>query len=643
MGDINAGGGSRCVRIFSGCFARPEDSESDVQLKLVFVVWNAVALLLGIMVVVSPEYDKYPWLMRPTCAGSVVVHTLVLLRLVYTRKLTVALTGVAVAWGVFGAALLDVIGLAVGIRSWSLFVLYCDSLLVLGAPDWMSLLLVSYVLVHLAVCQAELDYRFGLIDIEVLKFDREILDAEYGCADPPCANGGFNKGSFALAAFVFCLDYHWTRGFAGALRKEKEAMVESIALAQAIAECLAKFDLSAAEKQLTGTGKLPQELYTSYHTLLDNLASYRPYLPQSVLPDGGESESEGTMPASPQSSGTTQISATQSSNGASGLGDSQRSSVLSLEAHSRRHSVPAVAPLKKKLQYARCTQVHVSTQLDAALDHERLPDFLTLHQSYVSAVVAAANACRGIVDTFDGGAITMSFNASRPCVQHPRSAAAAVASMAPQLTKMLGEHGAWCGGIATGPAFVGILGTALLRRPSVVGALPHVLGRLVRVAEHVGAQAVLANGTFFADQSANCEMRIWLHWAQFAADTRDAPEPEQGGLVLYELLRGSAAGNDDPDVAGTKASDNAAEWMYTLGDVSAQWDHYNTAGRVFLKEGSMKEARCYLQQNHVDVETVASFEAAAAAAEVVTFYPRSARPTAVEKSCTDIPEDTTLV
>eukprot|EP01063_Lacrimia_lanifica_P023350 TRINITY_DN3085_c0_g1_i4.p2 TRINITY_DN3085_c0_g1~~TRINITY_DN3085_c0_g1_i4.p2 ORF type:complete len:196 (+),score=42.49 TRINITY_DN3085_c0_g1_i4:264-851(+) len=162
---------------------------------------------------------------------------------------------------------------------------------------------------------------------------------------------------------------------------------------------------------------------------------------------------------------------------------------------------------------------------------------MPLHRAFVSAAVTTASACGGIVDSFASGAAAVFFNASRLCVQHCKGAAAAAKMMAPALAE---ARVAWGGGIASGAAFGGMLGTATLR-PALVGPVAEAVEQAARVAERAG-DVWLCTRAVYADQCAVHELRIWLHWVHFAAPAAQKNQEGHGGLALYELLQGRGRG-----------------------------------------------------------------------------------------------------
>eukprot|EP01063_Lacrimia_lanifica_P026164 TRINITY_DN3479_c1_g1_i1.p1 TRINITY_DN3479_c1_g1~~TRINITY_DN3479_c1_g1_i1.p1 ORF type:complete len:803 (+),score=237.84 TRINITY_DN3479_c1_g1_i1:111-2519(+) len=287
-------------RLMRRWFTHPEDSDDVAQRTVIFAVFNMCILLLAGNAIVQDLHGV--WVYRAIVITDFAATLAVLLRLAWTRRLTMQLIVVAVGSTALGIAVNDVNAMGYFLRFWPAFVVLIDALLVLDAPGWITRALVVYVVVHLVVTQVEFDYRFGLLDLEGIASERRLryIEQRVNCERPPCRGESLNISALLFAISIFLLDFHWTRGFASALRKEKKAMEEAIALAQGIADCLARFDLAAAETQLQAaaeTSVLPEAQAASFKTLLENLTSYRPYLPDELF---GTPDDAALAPGSPR-------------------------------------------------------------------------------------------------------------------------------------------------------------------------------------------------------------------------------------------------------------------------------------------------------------------------------------------------------
>eukprot|EP01062_Namystynia_karyoxenos_P004799 TRINITY_DN11696_c0_g3_i1.p1 TRINITY_DN11696_c0_g3~~TRINITY_DN11696_c0_g3_i1.p1 ORF type:complete len:880 (+),score=277.35 TRINITY_DN11696_c0_g3_i1:104-2743(+) len=181
-------------------------------------------------------------------------------------------------------------------RIWSFVVLILDLALVLGLMQWVQLVIIGLTLAYLAVERFEAVFRPGLYELTFLGYGRPGVTTVCDCGQPPCGVT-IASGANALLGFsiVFLMDYGMTRGFAIGLRKQMELIDASISVAERVSVLLAKYAVDEAELVVSQDGeKLPEALRYSMERLLDNLRSYRPYLPDSLLQceDGSEGGEE---------------------------------------------------------------------------------------------------------------------------------------------------------------------------------------------------------------------------------------------------------------------------------------------------------------------------------------------------------------
>eukprot|EP01062_Namystynia_karyoxenos_P073459 TRINITY_DN70254_c0_g1_i1.p1 TRINITY_DN70254_c0_g1~~TRINITY_DN70254_c0_g1_i1.p1 ORF type:complete len:919 (+),score=169.06 TRINITY_DN70254_c0_g1_i1:128-2758(+) len=180
-------------------------------------------------------------------------------------------------------------------RLWALNVLLVDILLVINSTPMWSTVLVSMTLLWLVISSTEEVWRWGLFRVDGWSTPpdedlQEVLD----CQDPPCGTtvvqGIFR---FIVYSFVFVFDFYFTRGFANGLREQMMAVESSVFLAEEVAVLLAAYDTVAAQSLVDeGGATLPPRLQEAMTQLLENLRQYRPFLPQSCLPQQYDDEDE---------------------------------------------------------------------------------------------------------------------------------------------------------------------------------------------------------------------------------------------------------------------------------------------------------------------------------------------------------------
>ena len=113
------------------------------------------------------------------------------------------------------------------------------------------------------------------------------------------------------------MDFVCTRGFAITVLEEKNRILASIEAANHIAISLSRFDLESSE-ELLDDSSIPTDLKVAFQQILNNLRTYKPYLPQSCFPF--DDDTDDGVPQSPMPSQLTeQTSASDSTKSSSDL------------------------------------------------------------------------------------------------------------------------------------------------------------------------------------------------------------------------------------------------------------------------------------------------------------------------------------
>eukprot|EP01062_Namystynia_karyoxenos_P051987 TRINITY_DN4120_c0_g1_i1.p1 TRINITY_DN4120_c0_g1~~TRINITY_DN4120_c0_g1_i1.p1 ORF type:complete len:748 (+),score=96.08 TRINITY_DN4120_c0_g1_i1:94-2244(+) len=286
-----------CTRWLVHKAARSGESEAERQRKritlsmvpFITVMTGSIAASQALMV---GELDLYFFALSAcTLLGFVIMANIVVTRRCTLRQLEL------------GCVLYVIIVLAVdfdnaavpgSLRVWSWVILAMDVLLTVGSRAIVQNLCIILTAISLTVFAVEDAYRLGLYDIDgVTEPNPDMLRERTSCTNPPCAKGAVAGFSTLIATFaVLVLDFLATRGFAEGQRREKQRILHMIFIAEQVASCLARFDLPSAENALAEAGRtgVPEDLSASLHRLLDNLASYRPYLPQSCFEADNDEE-----------------------------------------------------------------------------------------------------------------------------------------------------------------------------------------------------------------------------------------------------------------------------------------------------------------------------------------------------------------
>eukprot|EP01063_Lacrimia_lanifica_P018905 TRINITY_DN2587_c0_g1_i1.p1 TRINITY_DN2587_c0_g1~~TRINITY_DN2587_c0_g1_i1.p1 ORF type:complete len:686 (+),score=192.61 TRINITY_DN2587_c0_g1_i1:63-2120(+) len=620
------------------------EAPEEVHRKLYFVMFVAIGLLASAAALANTML--FPFFLT-IIRAQVGILSAVLAGVLWTRRLPAAVMAGTMVWCMLAITGMDLYAMGVSTRGWPMFVLIVDFLLVVGAPRRWALAVVVYVCAYVLLSEVERAYRFGLLDLPgMVPYD---FRRDLGCCEkPPCRRGELVSlpTYITLPFFVFLMDFMLTRWFQEAAALEQARTAAAVQTAQCMAAHLARFDLDPAREHLQEHGDmLPAELLGSFETLLHNLASYRPYLPQALLPrkwrDGDVRDEVGTD----ETGGRPLLSPLGSPSFESTIGSP--SSVIS----SPRSSVPMVFPIPRidsalsgaqkdrsdtsaagarvrlAADPAPLTANHLATRSVSLLavtlrpahdetleDSAAVREFTGRHEDFLGHVINAVDAARGVVDSFVGYKVLASFNATRPVLSCYAKAAQAVRSLAATLHEA--HPGVYyTGALATGPGLAGVLGTTSMRRPCVVGPLVATLQQLERYAVLRGL-GVVCNYKQFIETCLTVEMRIRLDRVFLDMES----EPTVGGAPLAPLYELMLDGADAATPRGQRRP-GPQEWMYELEDAAGKkWEAFNQAGLAYVLHGREAARRCLLAQD-AGGRAWELFTAAAEAAATIDFAP----------------------
>eukprot|EP01063_Lacrimia_lanifica_P015591 TRINITY_DN22295_c0_g1_i1.p1 TRINITY_DN22295_c0_g1~~TRINITY_DN22295_c0_g1_i1.p1 ORF type:complete len:698 (+),score=140.63 TRINITY_DN22295_c0_g1_i1:43-2094(+) len=522
------------------------------------------------------------------------------------------------------------------------FVVVLDVALVGRMPEQQAVRLALCVVAWMILMEVELISRFGLLDVwgtATVEQRHEMCS----CATPPCGPPHWIEAltGSQTAAFIFILDFLITRRFASQVREEEEGMRHAVAAAKDITAALARFDLVAATASLdVHRGWLTEELLASFETLVANLGSYKPYLPPSCLPiadseladeldresvvshessfnmmrvdssfDPSRHEQEPSscmFGAVPSSTGTSSSSRSSSSvSGASSEPPASPHTQFSPATRRLAHTVSAsfrigvhMSARPAGLRYTKMSLLNVTAQLPPLAPPQM---FIDSHEAFLIAVLTAVAAFRGMVDTFVANRLTATFNATRPAATHAKNAASAAARLSAfpgvQLT----------GAVAMGVAAVGILGTETMRRQSIVGPLPTLASDLERFALACGCDWV-CNRMVFIECALELRLRVLLDRMSGAGEVQKE---------VYEIMGEGRKAADLSEQGSVGHQREGAEWMYELEhSLGKEWEAYNAAGALYLRDGGLAAAVAALQDLGGSVEQQARLRAAIVDARV---------------------------
>eukprot|EP01065_Artemidia_motanka_P047885 TRINITY_DN7594_c0_g2_i1.p1 TRINITY_DN7594_c0_g2~~TRINITY_DN7594_c0_g2_i1.p1 ORF type:complete len:709 (+),score=249.52 TRINITY_DN7594_c0_g2_i1:66-2192(+) len=269
----------------------------DRRRKDLMVPMMACFAVVIIVKATRETYDLVNWTedktynQRATFVLYAVANVIALLSLIpalvyvlYTRRITLGLC----EFSVLGSVAAVIIGDAG-------FSLYSES----------SIVYINVVMLDaLLVCQCRQSVAKVVVAVTAAwMFVRAVLMVEdvAGACNDSCVerfSGGYFARAltgFALQTSVFVADFHFTRGFAVSMAEQKALVEASVLVSEQAAVLLSMYETGKTLELLDGPDgeSLPPLLRSALLQLVGNLAVYRPYLPQSCLPDGDSRASDG--------------------------------------------------------------------------------------------------------------------------------------------------------------------------------------------------------------------------------------------------------------------------------------------------------------------------------------------------------------
>eukprot|EP01062_Namystynia_karyoxenos_P039454 TRINITY_DN2866_c5_g1_i1.p1 TRINITY_DN2866_c5_g1~~TRINITY_DN2866_c5_g1_i1.p1 ORF type:complete len:682 (+),score=166.21 TRINITY_DN2866_c5_g1_i1:79-2124(+) len=609
-----------------GCFRRwlrwDTDDLAERTRKAVCIPMYSGALVLALVAIAqSAQQDGLLTTFTYGAALVAVASACLLTNLVITRSIPLLIVEVTTPAVTAGILFIDWFNAAVPgkARTWSLTVLVMDALLVVGGRRSVQGICLHGIAVWLVVSAAEDSYRLGLYDIEHWSQPPEALLRDHlSCTDPPCAVGWLTAlGNLLQYVAVLYLDFIATRTFAEGMRTETERVRAMVCTAELVADCLARFDLQAAEEVLErDAGGITADLTVSFRHLLGNLASYKPYLPQSCFEDTGCADSS-TRP-SPQ--GTPQEPPSRPDGGAADAAGSldfqlQRDDTLLDRAETARTSgvladVRSVSSASAISPRAHGRAPLTGARIGHAPRQRRVAILLTNRVGMLGALAQSTPASlahwllsevaqfceavqhqKGVVDALSADHMRAFFGALGAQQSSTRSSAARCAAtitgmcrerqeqqpterleLAESLiSEPLDEPGdcfrrlprtsAICGG----QAMCGDFGSSDAQRFMVVGAVAAFAAVVERAAAAWGISVLL--DTDICDEvktSWNCRLRKMVRFAKHR---------QSNPTGLWEVVA------EKPDRRSSQG-----EWMYQLAVLAADpWEQYNGAVQLWCR------------------------------------------------------------
>eukprot|EP00756_Hemistasia_phaeocysticola_P060475 Hpha_TRINITY_DN4062_c0_g1::TRINITY_DN4062_c0_g1_i1::g.63720::m.63720 len=525
-------------RCCSECLVRSTDDAESTRIKRL----NTPALVFcmaAVAISVPLNMGQHTMVLGAVvmCAG----FTVFIVGSYASPRQTTRMLDVLIVLATVGVLIVD-FALASGkkVRTWQAVVLVLDAILVFDRRH-MPPFVLGITVVYLAVESFESATRLGLYET-LGRWGTDGKAQVCDCESPPCGigtTGVWNFIQFNLCVFV---DYYLTRSFANGLRHQLRRVRAVVAVATAVTKSLAVYDVEEAQRVIEESREdLPEELEESYSQLLENLRSYKSYLPHSCLVHAMEDS-----PQYPSRSATG-----TASGGADPVQDVLATDNIGDEVMPEEFRVETPHAAIYRTRFCRVSLACVNRVGYVKRDLEDLLD--AAHSEWMARDVAEwcerVQDAGGVVDVIMGDHRFASFNARKTCGNHSAAAASVVfkhGSMGQDSDNTYAPL-RLTGCVITGGAVCGDMGCASAMRFMVLGTTPVLLRQLERAAAvwqvRVLMDAVAYEGAHYAWQGEllgavvthKCS-RVPIRVFQLVAERR-GPAGELNEEWMYLLAR----------------------------------------------------------------------------------------------------------
>ena len=456
-------------------------------------------------------------------------------------------------------------------RFWSFFIIVIDVLFIMEAHKYTSTVIFVTCICYLFIMSLEATWRFGILDFKIQDYEQEDRRKGVSCLKLPCATtyetSVLNLG---LQIFIFVVDFVCTRGFALGLIEERNHVRDSIVVVNEIATLLSKFDLTTASKLLSERDHaIPTGLRVTLDSILNNLRSYQPYLPQSCF---CSKPSQDDLNEHLDNSILTN-SLLKGSNSFQTASNSMRSNVnIPLAATESGMSIILTdnynISMRKSFQFIKASLMVVNINNSMSVLEHSLLSYDRIISILVKTTFDSILKFKGTPDVFLGDRMFANFGASRRNITHAKSCFDA-ASLVYDCGKssIFSPHQDFLPkklelniGLSTGQVACGDLGNFDMLRFSIIGRSSQFVCVVERIGSALGIP-IATDSNFHKSIYHIAESRIILQ--QFIYD----------GVVefIFQVA---------PNVSNQPQS---AEWMYAMQNNGVGiWDDYNVAVAVIL-------------------------------------------------------------
>eukprot|EP00755_Sulcionema_specki_P037681 Sspe_Gene.109396::Locus_89537_Transcript_2_2_Confidence_0.667_Length_2027::g.109396::m.109396 len=395
-------------------------------------------------------------------------------------------------------------------------VLTMDCILLCRCSETFTTVARNVIVVYILVITLEHTVGLGIFSL--------IPEEWVGEKRPAPLGTGFLFSLLSQRLMVFLLDFMMTQHFARRMHKEQATIQAVVVTAENIAVALSRFDTCTASTLINESSGLPDELRAALETLVKNLQTYRPYLPQSCLPD--------------------ELVSSDASEEADKRTD--RRTVVS-----DKSSVPEEAQTCQTHGIQNRTITLVAINVIGFSSSWASGRFSSLEE-YLTFILTHVRDSHGLVESFSGDRVLVSFNAAKSCMTHRRRGVECALAVTGS------THHRWSVAVSCGQALCGDGGCEGMKRYTILGTVYPWVCVLERYAKILGLSVLADSGV-----ARQCQYDFHFRLVSYVRYEKNAAP------VLIWHPTGAI-------------EQRMEEWMYQLHNSQSIWGVYNTVLEAVL-------------------------------------------------------------
>eukprot|EP01062_Namystynia_karyoxenos_P037089 TRINITY_DN2700_c0_g1_i1.p1 TRINITY_DN2700_c0_g1~~TRINITY_DN2700_c0_g1_i1.p1 ORF type:complete len:1021 (+),score=310.88 TRINITY_DN2700_c0_g1_i1:94-3156(+) len=342
--------------------------------------------------------------------------------------------------------------------------------------------------------------------------------------------------------------------------RRMQRLYNSNVIAQSCAESIAAMRFEEVEyiRDISN----PSALQKSFMQIIDTLKEYKTFLPEALFAEDdpeedGEVGSEAVLSAEGSHLSVDDLHQVKSAEGkgaarsmlsAGASHGTEKGGAAKVQARSAAYVDKELTPKRVSVLWFGVSNFHADFDSSGGVPY---------HSKILDVLLAQLTTEKGVCDHMSGDRVVGTFGAAKVCGDQ-RNKAAVCAVQAVEECSAASISGVHVG-FDCGPAKVGTLGGATLRKHSTIGSVMNVAYQSARFATLYQVRAVA--GERIVDET---HPRVQYHALCAAAS---AKLPCRGSFVFYEALRCKAAQGED-------------EWMYQLEEAEKGDPHVKFNGRM---------------------------------------------------------------